>query len=123
MSIFNAPRQSGKSLYLVKRAIQLYEGFLKDENSEPVILVHNNRNVNYMKYMLYKYCGDRYAIKVMDIVQFMRLRGALHSYEVLMDEVQYCIDALVANKGCKLSDATLTVPDIENPCRQLLKEI
>lgn len=123
MSMFNAPRQCGKSLYLIKRAIQLYEGFLKGENSEPVIVVHNNQNVNYKKQMLYKYYGDRYTIKVMDIFQFMRLQSAPHNYEVLIDEVQYCIDALVVSKGCKLSDGTLTVLNIENPCRQLLKEI
>lgn len=119
--IFNCARQRGKSLYLVKRAIQLYEGYLRGKNSEPVIVVHNNQNVRYMKQMLYKYYGDRYDIKVMDIVQFMRLRSASH-YKVLMDEAQYCINALVESKGCELSDLTLTVPNIENPC-ELLKEI
>ena len=121
--IFNTPRQHGKSLYLVKKAIQLYEGFLKGENSEPVIVVHNNQNVRYMKQMLYKYYGDRYDIKVMSIVQFMRLQSVSHKYKVLMDEAQCCINALVESKGCELSDLTLTVPNIENPCRQLLKEI
>lgn len=120
--IFNCERQHGKSLYLIKKAIQLYEGFLKGENSEPVIIVHNNLNVRYMKQMLYKYYGDRYDIKVISIAQFMRWQG-VSRYKVLMDEAQCCINALVESKGCELSDLTLTVPNIENPCRQLLKEI
>lgn len=121
--IFNCERQHGKSLYLIKKAIQLYESFLKGESSEPVIVVHNDLNVRYMKQMLYKYYGDRYDIKVMNIVQFMRLQSAFHNYKVLMNEAQCCINALVESKGCELSDLTLTVPNIENPCRQLLKEI
>lgn len=119
---FNCERQSGKTLYLIKKTIQFYEGFLKGENSEPVIVVHNNRNVMYMKQLLHHNIGDRYDIKVMDIVQFMRLQGNPR-YKVLMDEAQQCISTLVNSKGCELSDLTLIVPNIENPCGQLLKEI
>lgn len=120
---FNCWRQRGKSLYIVKKAIQLYESFLRGENSEPVIVVPNNQYVRCMEQLLYKYYGDRYNIKVMNIVQFMGSQSDSQGYEVLMDEAQSCINVLVRSKGCKLSDLTLTVPNVENPCRQLLKEI
>lgn len=121
--IFNSKRQSGKSMYIAKRAIQYHRESLKGKGAPPLIIVPTASYKRFMEQLIYKLSSIK-DIPVVPISTYI-LRYTSFTcpkYRVLMDEAQSCLYQII-NYNAELTDCTLTVPTFDNPCKELLKEI
>ncbi len=115
MSIFNAPRQSGKSTYIARQAIHLMkEHYANKDNKPPIIVVPTISHKESMEVLLYKLDPNTVEdIYVVTADMLVRRPLIFEGKLILVDEAHTCLDMIASTLKGKLSEATMTVESKE----------
>lgn len=115
MSIFNAPRQSGKSTYIARQAIHLMKEHYANKGSKPpVIVVPTISHKESMEVLLYKLDPDTAEDIYVETADMLVRRPLIFEGKlILIDEAHTCLDMLAFTLRGKLAEATMTVEDKE----------
>lgn len=129
---YNAPRQSGKSTFIVNRAVMLYK--IYQENADraiskkdksklpkiPIILTFNESARKLLKDKVLAELGlhitrDKTPFPVLNVDEFLRYKEyySNRNYIVLIDEASMTIDTMFKCLGVPVDTATLSVQTID----------
>lgn len=132
--IYNAPRQSGKSTYILKKAqeqwtkCQYYKKQCWDKNidvtkvctrppDEPLILVSNSRTVLFLKEEYYKMYGIYPAFTICTLREFINKKNGINNtrYKVYIDNAEIVFNEMLKLLGLSEFDtAVMTVSTVTN---------
>lgn len=132
--IYNAPRQSGKSTFILKKAheqwakCQYYKKQCWDKSSdvtkvytrppdEPLILVSNSRTVLFLKEEYYKMYGIYPAFTICTLREFINKKNGINNtrYKVYIDNAEIVFNEMLKLLGLSEFDtAVMTVPTVTN---------
>lgn len=115
MSIFNAPRQSGKSTYIARQAMYLMkEHYVNKESKPPVIIVPTISYKESMEILLHKLDPNiAEDIYVETVDKLVRKPLIFDGKLILMDEAHTCLKVLASTLRSELSEATMTIENKE----------
>lgn len=132
--IYNAPRQSGKSSFILKKAheqwvkCQYYKKQCWDKSSdvtkvctrppdEPLILVSNSRTVSFLKEEYYKMYGINPAFTIYTLREFINKKNSISNigYKVYIDNAEIVFNDMLKLLGLSGFDtAVMTVSTVKD---------